>query len=701
MAIDAKRSGDSLGRRFQPSHWKSWILIGGLATIIAMVFGSIPFVKEFEERSLDLRFRMRRSESVDPLTGSPSFIHPNIVLIGITDNELAEFGPWPWPRAQQAKLLAAFTNNVPRPRAIGYDILFFTANTEEDGRHSDAVFAEMLGRFENICLAGMVRKVSATAKASPSDGPIDYSHIRSHVIPESNTAADTPFFAETVIETPAEIFLHRSHLGMINAVRDEDGVHRRMPILLKAGHYWLPSLSFRLAMLYHQVPLSGVSVLSNKEVVLTRPDGWRLSIPVEPHDEFLVMRINYRGTLRTADFRAVSFSAALKWVQGESDDERINASMESTHAGVVIVGQTATAFDVGATPLDRGTALVDCHLNAVNTLLAGDFVREPPWWATAVTTLCMSLIAAWAVQKFSASFETGLVGAMLLLFLMTSWLLFLKQSIWVKVTIPCTGLLLSYTMGTTLRFMGEERKKWELRRAFQNYLSANIMEEVLKNPAAMQLGGVRKDLTVMFTDVRGFTSFCEKNPPEKVVHVLNDILEIVSEIVIRHNGTLDKYIGDAIMAFWGAPTPGRRPHAESAVFAAHEMRSALARLREEWRQKGLPVLHLGVGINSGEMLVGNVGSSRLRNYTVIGHEVNLAARLEAQARSFETDIILSQATVDRLGPQFRTKSLGEVVVKGAEKPIRIYALDGVVQEVTTETDAQDMKSHLSEKSERK
>ncbi|MBI4026965.1 MAG: adenylate/guanylate cyclase domain-containing protein, partial [Verrucomicrobia bacterium] len=142
-------------------------------------------------------------------------------------------------------------------------------------------------------------------------------------------------------------------------------------------------------------------------------------------------------------------------------------------------------------------------------------------------------------------------------------------------------------------------------------------------------------------------------------------------------GTLDKYIGDAIMAFWGAPTVGKIDHPKSAALAALDMRESLANLRKEWERRGLPPLPLGIGINTGEMLVGNVGSSRLRNYTVIGDQVNIGARLESETRKFDTDIIVSQATADRLGPEFRTRHLGEVLVKGKLEPINIYALEGL------------------------
>lgn len=661
-------------------------LVAIISTAVAWLLNLFGFVQELGERTLGISQKWSRELSLDRKTKPPhpQKIHPKVLLVAIDNGDLAKLGKYAeWPRELQARMLAAFTNNAVHPKAIGYDILFTISKEDEASRASDQKFSDMLRELGNVCLAGNISTALKASEESFSSNKVDGSWIRSHTVQKDGVALELPFKPETAIDTPAPIFTEGTHFGVINAIRDDDGVHRRMPILAREGRHWIPSLSFRLAMMYYDVELSDVR-LGQNVVILRRSDGWQLRIPVEPWQEglgnFLALRVNYRGTLREqGDFPAVPFRAVLDWAENTGkarDDPELQKFMKSAHDGVVLIGVTFTGADIGATPIHPGTALVDCHLNIVNNLLLGDFLRVLPARLVPLIALVLALLAAWGTQKLSAVKGAAIVAGALALFLGCLWFLFAYKNIWISPVIPLLGLVISYTSGTTLRFMGEERQKRQLRRTFQNYLSANIMEEVLKNPEAMQMGGTRKDLTVLFTDVRGFTSFCEKNPPEEVVPVLNELLEVSSEVIARHDGTLDKYIGDAIMAFWGAPIP-QKNHPELAARAALGMRDALAKLRQEWEQRGLPPLHLGIGINTGEMVVGNMGSSRLRNYTLIGDEVNLGARLESETRKFDTDIIISESTASRLGDGFRTTFLAEVTVKGKAKPVRIYSLDGL------------------------
>jgi adenylate cyclase len=520
----------------------------------------------------------------------------------------------------------------------------------------------------------MVRRESKTRQSKPQLDPSSLAWLQGQVIPSGDR-----FQPESEIDLVAPAFRKDTHFAVLNAPRDKDCIIRRVPMLVRQGDHWIPSLSLRLLMLYHTIQPNEITVDPGRTVRLTSPNvDLRIPVVENPNNGDQELLINYRGVLK--NFAALPFQAMMEAAGSSRRDPDLEKILQHAHEGLVIIGVTATGWDVGPTPLHPNSPLVTVHVNAVNNLLQEDFLRTTPEVMVFVLTLLLSSFVAWSTQKLSAGRGAMAFSGTLLLFLVIIWRLFVGSSLWVPFVIPSAGLILAYTGGTALRFTGEERQKRELRRAFGNYLSANIMEEVLKNPAAMQLGGDLKEITVLFTDVRGFTSFCEQNraDPKKVVAVLNEVLGVISEIVIKHDGTLDKYIGDCVMAFWGAPTPGKKHHAQQAVEAAFEMRHVLARCRKEWETRGLPVLYLGVGINTGTMVVGNIGSERrLRNYTVIGHEVNMGARLESQTRQFDTDIILSQATVDHLGPNFKTRYLAEVQVKGAEQPLKIYALEDI------------------------
>ena len=202
-----------------------------------------------------------------------------------------------------------------------------------------------------------------------------------------------------------------------------------------------------------------------------------------------------------------------------------------------------------------------------------------------------------------------------------------------------------------------------------------VMKEVLGDPSRLKLGGERKDLTVLFSDICGFTAFCEKRTPEEIISVLNEIMDRMTDVIMRHGGTLDKYVGDEIVAFFGAPSSEQQQdHAQRAAECALDMVEEMKELHREWEVRGIPRLSMGIGINSGDMIVGNMGSSGIMDYTVVGSEVNLGARLESLTRQYGVTIIISEETRRRLSEAFYVKDLGKTKVKGLDREVAIYEL---------------------------
>jgi adenylate cyclase len=230
-----------------------------------------------------------------------------------------------------------------------------------------------------------------------------------------------------------------------------------------------------------------------------------------------------------------------------------------------------------------------------------------------------------------------------------------------------------YLVITVYRYVTEEREKKKIRGAFQYYLTASVVNEILKDPSKLKLGGDKKHLSVMFSDIRGFTSIAEKLSPEELVKLLNEYLTAMTDIVFKYDGLLDKYIGDAIMAVFGAPLD-QPDHAFRACRTALEMMSELRRLREKWAAEGRPDVNIGVGINSGDMVVGNMGSEMRFDYTVMGDSVNLASRLEGINKEYGTNIILSEFTYEIVKDDFTCRQIDAVRVKGKKLPVRIFEL---------------------------
>jgi adenylate cyclase len=256
---------------------------------------------------------------------------------------------------------------------------------------------------------------------------------------------------------------------------------------------------------------------------------------------------------------------------------------------------------------------------------------------------------------------------------MAAYWLFVESGAWLNIVYPLLTLLITYTTLTVYHYITEERERKKIRGAFSYYVSTAVVDEVLKNPQQLKLGGDKKDLTVLFSDIRGFTTLSESLTPEELVQLLNEYLTVMTDVVFKYDGTLDKYIGDALMAIYGAPLE-QQNHPASACHSALEMMEALAKLNDKWIGEGRKPLDIGIGINTGGMMVGNMGSDQRFDYTVMGDAVNLGSRLEGANKNYRTNILISETTYERVRDEFVCMEVDSVRVKGKKQPVRIYQL---------------------------
>ncbi|HTL03951.1 MAG TPA: adenylate/guanylate cyclase domain-containing protein, partial [Vicinamibacterales bacterium] len=274
----------------------------------------------------------------------------------------------------------------------------------------------------------------------------------------------------------------------------------------------------------------------------------------------------------------------------------------------------------------------------------------PAWWATMVTGVAVAALLLLSVRLFG-------------------------QGYWLNISQPVLASSLALFGGVGYQYFVEGREKRKMKRLFGQYVSKDVYEQLVANPELARLGGQRRQMTVLFSDIRGFTTVSEKGQPEEIVQLLNEYFTRMVDIVFRHKGTLDKFVGDMVMALFGAPLDDP-DHAEHAVDAALEMIEELRRLNEQWTAEGRPSLDIGIGVNTGPMIAGNIGSSAIMSYTVIGDAVNLGSRLESLNKEYGTRIIISQTTRDSLPPKYTFRPLGDVVVKGKTQPVAIFEVLG-------------------------
>jgi adenylate cyclase len=310
------------------------------------------------------------------------------------------------------------------------------------------------------------------------------------------------------------------------------------------------------------------------------------------------------------------------------------------------------------------------HANVADMILSGRVINRLAPWLCVLLALLVSVGARVAVMP--ARVSLGVAGAVgMLAVVHAAGVVAFGRGLWVPLVPSTLGWMLATGSGFAYQYLVEGREKRQVRGLFSRYLSKDVYEQVLANPALAELGGKRRHMSVLFSDMRGFTTLSERGDPEALVQQLNEYFSRMVDVVFAHRGTLDKFVGDMVMALYGAPLDDE-DHAEHAVATAVAMVRALEELNRGWAAEGRPTLGIGIGINSGEMIAGTIGSRQVRSYTVIGDAVNLGARLESLNKDYGTAIIISEATRQQLRTPWPLRPLGSVVVKGKSVAVDIY-----------------------------
>ncbi len=609
-----------------------WILgsaISLFSILLAFVLSFTTAFENLELKSYDLRFALRGPQRVDSL---------GVVIVDIDDQSFFDLpSRWPFPRTYYARLI----DNLTRAgaRLILFDIIFSEPTASNPAE--DLALAAAAARSRRVVFAG--KKAFDLA----SGGTLN-----------------------TYLIKPIKPLLQSgSAWGIVNIDEDLDGFVRRYLLFEE----WEGSRHLPLAMMAYRWLKRGPQ--EQAEVAV--------GVPQYDDNSFLV---NFRGPART--FPTYSFASVLddrnfQLVEAELDTnyfETVYLPNRVFANKVVFVGASAEELqDVKFTPFySAGKSRhklpgVEVHANALATLLLGDAVQRTPFWIEWLVLLA-SGFGTMALVLTSRTF-TGMLGTglALLLVLIAALVCFIKFLVWLPVVAPGLAILLSYVGNNAQLIITERRERWRTKRVFQQYVSESIVNSILASGAMPKFGGEKRELTVLFSDIRGFTTYCEKHAPETVVQHLNEYLTEMTEIIKKQQGTLDKYVGDEIMAVYGAPYAYPN-HAEKACETAVEMIDRLRELQKRWSANAQDYFQIGIGINTGHMIVGNLGSQQLFDYTVIGDEVNLGARLEGANKEYWTSIIISESTYAQAKARARVRELDLVRVKGKKRPVKIYEL---------------------------
>lgn len=648
----------------------------GLGAALLVLIGAAGGVFDtWELKAYDWRTRV---------TADPASIHPDIVLVEINDLSIRDLAPaigrWPWPRAVVAALIEFISRGPAKVIAVDLALLEPDTVTHDiggqplKGSDSDQALADAVKRAGNVVM--LADAVYGGAIEGNADATATW--------PEIGYRVGERIEQRPVIVPPYESLKNAARGIAHNFLAlDEDGPARRVPPFVRRGDKYVPSLGVAaaiealgirpdeariegslLVLRDRWIPLIAATVVDDKKTNRTHTQ--------------LAMMIPYRAPALVDNRRPFPSYEARHLVIG--NDQIIAGAKPDLDPAVfknkiVFIGFTASGLvDIFQTPFgSEGTMPgIQLHASVADGVLSNRFIQPAP-----KSVRIASIVAAAIVVSVLTVFAPFTLAAVAALVVAAGWTWVSSRTFgsgtWINMVQPLAAMGLSLFAGTAYRYFVEDREKRKVSRLFGRYVSRDVYAQLIDNPALAELGGKRREMSVLFSDIRGFTTVTERGNPEELVAQLNEYFSRMVEIVFRHHGTVDKFVGDMVMALFGAPVDDSA-HAEHAVAAAVDMVKELGELNREWTAEGKPPLDIGVGVNTGDMIAGNIGSSSIMSYTVIGDNVNLGSRLESLNKEYGTRIIISDATKSRLTGHYDVRPLGDVVVKGKTKSIVIYEI---------------------------
>lgn len=622
-------------------------------------FYDVAVIREhFETKTYDMRLWLRNLVHLH-LTS------PEIAIVTVDEKSLAEVGRWPWTRTVMAGLVDRIADD--HPKVIGIDILF----SEEEGVLADARLAGSLKQAGNVVLAAafpLLEKEASAAHETPPDYLWDTAFMSVKSVPGIDWKRWS-VRASGVIPPQAE-FAAVASLGHVTTYQDMDGVLRWEILAINLGQDLYPAFALQVARIAKGIPPEKMGVDGGSAITL----GDRVIATDLAHR----VLVNYYG--KEQAYRYYSATDILH-----------NRVADGLFKGkIVLLGTSAIAtYDQKVTPFSANYPGVEKNATVVQNILDDSFIRRSPGIIELVIILATGLLLILILPRLSPGGGVLFGFLLALAYIGAASYAFVYHDLWMNLVLPTSNMLGIMTTGTITKLFIEERRARDIRAMFSCYVSPKIVETLINNPERAKLGGDRRIATILFSDMIGFTSISERLPPEEVVNMLNEYYQEMATIIFRWDGTLDKFIGDEIMALWNAPTD-QPNHAELAIRCALHMSDRLDKLREGWNLRGLPI-DCGIGINTGAVLIGNIGlQGKKMDYTAIGNHVNIAARVEKLTRQYGSRILLTQATLDMLaGIKFGHMQYVEhepVLVKGKEEPVRVYELKSIPLETAPEAE---------------
>lgn len=675
-------------------HWPR-IAVTLLPLLIALMHAvgavRLDVLQRLDDLIYDARLRASSSKGLDE----------RIVVVDIDEKSLSEVGRWPWSRNQMARLMDELFDRQ-QVALVGFDVVFAEADAS-----SGLSRLNELARNELKDQSGFSERLRQLQPTLDYDGQFaralkDRPVVLGYYLSSEQDARTSGVLPEPVLSTDElagrpmratswkgygsnipEIARAAPVAGFFNSITDNDGVVRSLPLLAEYQGQFYESLALAMFRMLAGSPkvaagFSNEQYLSRNfqgmDRVLLQHGDRTLAIPV---DEKVSALVPFRGNggVNGGSFRYISAADVL--------NNRVSAG--TLRDKIILVGTTAPGLlDLRVTPVGETYPGVETHANLISGLLDGNLLLKPDYTlgyevvtlllAGLTLALALPLLNALRAVALSVLVVGGLVG-------LNFWMYF-SFGLVMPLASALLMALTAFALNMSYGYFVEARSKRELANLFGTYVPPELVDEMVKDPDAYSMKAANRELTVMFCDMRGFTKMSEKMEPTQLQELLNGVFTRLTGRIRSNLGTIDKYMGDCVMAFWGAPVE-TVDHAHLAIRAALEMSREIIEINADHRQQGLPEIGIGIGLNTGTMCVGDMGSNIRRSYTVIGDSVNLGSRLEGLSKAYGVEIVVSETT-QALAPQYAWQELDRVRVKGKAQAVSIYCPVAPKESVTPE-----------------
>lgn len=641
----------------------------------------VPFLDLMELKTIDARFESRKKIET----------RSDVVLAVIDEKSIAKEGKWMWPRSKMADLVTRLSHAG--AKVIAFDIGFL----EPDDKRIVEVINNIQSTLHNLnseeiqflhhlksttdndkALADSIKNSSAKIvlgyffqndiKALEHTDSKDIQIHQKNILNSryqferysSQEAKNIELLEQVIPQSNIKEISDAANLsGYFNFFPDEDGAVRWLHTVLKFKETLYAPLSLVTVSAFLDSPLS----INIDEYGVQNIQVGNLSIPTDEEGRVL---INYRGEEKS--FPHISVTDILR---GDVPQNKLKNK-------IVIIGATAIGiYDLRVTPFGSVFPGIEIHANIVDSILAEDFLHKPKW--SAIFDVLAILLAGIFLGIVLPRVEVipGVLAGILVFmgYILFCQFLFSTHGIVLNLVYPLSVTMLIYVSITAFRYFMETKKKRFIKNAFSTYLAPTVVNQLLESPGNLELGGEERDITAFFSDVQGFTSISEALTPNEIVELLNEFLTEMTDIIFKHEGTVDKFEGDAIIAFFGAPNILKN-HAERASIACIKMQKRLSQLREKWQENDKPPLKMRIGLCTGTAVVGNMGSKNRMDYTMMGDTVNTAARLEGVNKIYGIYTLISETTCKAAGSSIATREIDTIYVVGKNEPVTIYQILG-------------------------